>query len=331
MVLFKPVSRDLLLIDEIIEKLQLDLSGKTILTEAGTGHFSLTPLIAIRAKADKVFAWAKDTRFGKATDVIRFCTEIFNQSRTTISKVDFVANARPPEHIRQADIITNLGHVRPLDRWFLEQVKEGAVIPLMCEAWEQRPQDIDIAYCKNNNIRVAGTWESHPGLRIFQACGYLAAKLCFEAGYELYQNRIAIWSGDAFGEVIYDAFEKFYPQKLLLTHNAGDLNQSFDLVVIADYMCEEVLIGENGKIPADLFVNTGVVHLCGKVDYSFCTNHNIAVYPQADGHARRMTQTLSHLGSKPVIDLHAAGLKVGEILFDDSTGPWKDLVQPISF
>jgi hypothetical protein len=319
------------LIESVIKKLELDLSGKTVLTEVGSSLFALTPIIALKAKAKKVFAWGKDTRYGKADDCIDFCKKILASFNSNTNDVEFAANVRPSEHIAEADIITNLGNVRPLDESFLKWLKQDAVIPLMCEAWEFRKSDIDLDYCKQKNIKVAGTWENHPKFKIFDACGYLAAKLCFEAGYELYQNKIAIWSNDNFGEVIYKAFQNFYPEKLILTYDTEQLNQELDFVFIADYMSMGLIIGNNGEIPLAYLKDKGVVHLSGKIDSDFCRKNKIPLYPDFDGFSKQMTHTLSHLGPKPMLDLHSAGLKVGQILHDSRESSIADLAQPMTF
>ena len=57
------------------------------------------------------------------------------------------------------------------------------------------------SYFKQKGIKVAGTWENHPDLKIFDGCGHLAVKISQEAGYEVYQNKIIVWSNDHFGEV----------------------------------------------------------------------------------------------------------------------------------
>ena len=51
-----------------VKALQLNLKGKTVLTEAATGAYIVTPLIAALAGA-RVFAFSKTTRYGTVEDV----------------------------------------------------------------------------------------------------------------------------------------------------------------------------------------------------------------------------------------------------------------------
>ena len=66
-----------------------------------------------------------------------------------------------PKIISEADIITNSGHLRPLDQDKLQYLKKGAVASLMYEDWEIRDIDIDINYCNRQNIVVGAINERH--------------------------------------------------------------------------------------------------------------------------------------------------------------------------
>src|SRR5438034_8191063 len=57
------------LMEKAIEAFELDLSGLVVLTEAATGYYQLTPLIAALAGADRVLALTRDSQFGPAVDV----------------------------------------------------------------------------------------------------------------------------------------------------------------------------------------------------------------------------------------------------------------------
>jgi hypothetical protein len=311
-----------------VEKLGLDLENISVLTEAGSNYFIYTSLIAYYAGAQKIFVWIKDSPYGKAEDICNELLRILNVLNIERSVFDIKINERESRHIEQADIITNLGFIRPIDKNFIDQMKTSAVISYMCEAWEQRQEDVDAEYCKRKNIPVAGVWENHPALLIFNGCGPLSAKLCFEAGLEIYQNKILIVSSDKFGKAAAQTFSSIGaittvidPAEIIHT----DLN-AFDIVFVADYTYKEVIIGKNIEHKLEQLKNCAVVHLCGMVDYDLLKKNAVFCYPTENGRSFRMTRTLAHLGLKPVIDLHAAGLKVGECLFKKTSS---DLVQPL--
>ena len=68
--------RALKIITNTIGDLRLDLSNYTILTEVGSSNFIYTPIIALLAGADKVFAWTKDSSYGKGEDIVKECLTI---------------------------------------------------------------------------------------------------------------------------------------------------------------------------------------------------------------------------------------------------------------
>ncbi len=47
----------------------------------------------------------------------------------------------------------------------------------MSEAWEFRPGDVDLNFCKSKNIPVSGVNEDFDGFNVFSSCGQLALKL----------------------------------------------------------------------------------------------------------------------------------------------------------
>lgn len=313
--------RVLALIQDAINKLRLDLSGLIVLTESGSGYFSVSPVIAALANAARVYAWTRDSIYGRGRNNSSETRKLLERTNLD-GRVVFRLNERPEGDIENADIITNLGFVRPIDHSFISRTKPGTVISAMCEKWEVRNNDIDIDACRKREVKVAGIWENYPGLRIFDSVGNLAVKLCLEAGFEIYQNKIAVWSNDDFGKVVKRTFEDFGADKVFLINRVSELiriagESRIDFLFIADYTSPATIIGSGGVLdPAALSrYFSAIVHLCGKVDWRFAEKRGMTVYPKQRGHANRMTRTLAYLGPKPVIDLHTAGLKAGELLY----------------
>jgi hypothetical protein len=54
-----------------VEECRLDLSGAVVLTEAATGPYVVTPVLAALAGAADVVALTRDTRYGTAAEVTR--------------------------------------------------------------------------------------------------------------------------------------------------------------------------------------------------------------------------------------------------------------------
>lgn len=321
------------IIKESIAVLKIDLSGQNVLTEAGSGYFLFTPIIARLAGAEKVFIWTKDSSYGNAKDIYSQFNEVLNILNLPNDFI-WALNHRPVEHIQEADIITNLGFVRPINDEFLSLAKKNkAVVPLMCEAWELRENDVDISSCKYFGIKVAGTWENIPTLKIFDACGSLAIKIANEAGYEVYQNKIIIWSDDNFGEVIKKSFINHGAKEVICTTDFSTLLNNIektDFIFICKQSEKKAFFGEEGIIDVSEIIKinkrVGIIHIYGDIDNEYVKKMGLNIYPDRKGRSNIMTYTLSHLGPIPIINLHAAGLKVGELLIKNEKN---DLVQLI--
>lgn len=65
-------------IEERIIATQLDMTGLNILTEAATGAYCVTPVIAAMAGAKSVVAYTKDSRFGSINDVREGMYQLIN-------------------------------------------------------------------------------------------------------------------------------------------------------------------------------------------------------------------------------------------------------------
>ena len=307
------------LIRKQISFFELNLSGCTVLTEAASGPYVVTPIIASLAGAERVIAITHNSRFATVEEVISQTRAL--ESLCEVKTAAEIHSEGSLDLFSEADIVTNLGFVRPLDKETISVMKPTAVIPLMCEAWEIRPGDVDFEACNFNGITVMGTNEDFPGLGVFSYSGFLCARMLSESQIEIHKSNIMVVSSDKFGPVIaghlsgvganarhVDSLQNVTPHEL----------SELDALIIADYTREGKIIGEGGDISAEALGSwTGgitVLQFAGKLDVKELVDQGICVYPGIDLGAHRMAQTLSSLGPRPVIELHTAGLKVGELM-----------------
>lgn len=309
------------LIEEAIVHNNLDLTDLVVFTEAASKNYVVTPIIASIAGATRVYAITSDSPYGKVKDVEVF-TYNFAEFCDVRDKIKVVFEKKK-EIINQANIITNLGFVRPLDKNFVEMMNKKAVIPYMCEAWECREGDIDIKACEHKNIPIMTTNEDYLGLGVFDFCGNLCLKMLFELEIEIYKSKIVIVSGDKFGKVIEKYLRAIGADVYLIENLKSEVNRRYledsDAVVVADYTNNDVFVGaENAQMSAKELVGLSrkisVIQFAGDVDINELDKCNIPYFPQKRVGKFRMGMTLAELGPKPVIDLHCAGLKVGEVM-----------------
>lgn len=318
------------LIRKDIAFLELDLSGLTVLTEAASGPYVVTPVIAALAGAKRVIALTRDSRYASSEEVIAQ-THALEHLCGLEGSVE-IYSQRSLDLFSQADIVTNLGFVRPLDAEAIVVLKPTAVIPLMCEAWEFRPGDIDLNACRRRGIPVVGTNEDFPGLEVFSYSGWLCFKLLFEAQIEIHKSQVIIVSGDKFGTTIETCLARAGVCVKLMPDLRGVVDQDLagvDALVIADYTRQGYIIGPGGDLTAaelaELAPGVTVIQFAGQVDVPGIRENGLSIYPGQELGSHRMSVTLAGLGPRPVVDLHAAGLKVGELVHSAREFPSADL------
>ncbi len=313
------------LIGAAIDTYDLDLSELTIFTEAASGNYVVTPLIAALAGSDQVFAITRDSRHGKAADVRNF-TLALAQKWGVEDRIEVVSD-KTPAILSQVDIVTNLGFVRPIDKKMIAHLKPTAVLPLMWETWEFREADLNLSECRGKGIMVLGTNEREVTLDLFTYAGYLAVKLAFELEIEIYRSKIVVVGSGAFGENSVKAFDKLDADIGYIDLSAGDsldtesaksILRDADLVVSVEHHSPVCLIGSKGQMTVDellmLSPHVSIVHIAGNINREEIDSATIPCVPQQSAAPGYMSVATDYLGPKPVIALHTAGLKVGEAM-----------------
>jgi hypothetical protein len=323
------------LIRAAIEAFGLDLGGLTVLTEAASGPFVLTPLIAALAGAEKVRALTRDSRYATSREVEELTAGL--AERWGVGDRIDVLTSRDDPRIAESDVVTNLGFVRPLDRAMLARLGPTAAIALMFETWERRDTDIDLACCRELGIPVLGTNEDDPRLRTFEYLPLIAAKLLLDLEVEVHGSRLVLVAGGKFAHAIEGGLarmgatiETFAPPQSSLDFSKSPLSSSqrlrgfaeaaavADAIIVADHPGSGPILGAGaGQTAADLLEwNPGIVlvHISGDVDAADLAGAGLRHAPERIAPPGHMSVTAGYLGPKPVIDLHTAGLAVGAAL-----------------
>jgi hypothetical protein len=330
-----------MLIDKLVRQvknLQLNLEGKTVLTEAATGAYIVTPVLAALAGA-KVYAYSKTTRYGKVEEVFSSTMELAKTFKEFDLDIHFIEKL-DPEIIAQADIITNSGHLRPLNESMLSHAKNEMVIPLMYEAWEWREADMDIQYIRKRGFKIGATNERHPDVDVFNYLGDMALKQIFDAGITPYKNRFILLCNNDFGPFIAKVLGNVCERLGVIDRNENkgryDLNQidwiggfpnlqipesyrNAEAVVFTAYPFDQAWIGE--KTPINLqqlqsqLSDPFILRYAGDVDETFLENKGIRFFP-VHVHSGHMGILPSAIGYDPIIRLQSGGLKAGEVLLN---------------
>jgi hypothetical protein len=288
--------------------MNLDLSGLIVVTECASGIYACTPVIAALAGAAKVVAFGKDSFYGtfkNAQDDVQCLWKALNLPQDACIVTDSLEVL--DESLHKADIVTNSGHLRPLNAEKVKKMKKGSAIPLMYESWEFRNTDLCLKTCQECGIPVAGTNERHPDIAAFDYLGPLVAKCLFNAGLEIYGNTILLVCDNDFAPYIKKTLKNIGANILKNTY-VGNID--LDAIIFAHTPATS-----GGKFNIQSLKLPITVPVCcqlwGDVDRSYFETKWI---PEIEPEAGYMGLKLSTLGVEAVVRLQSGGLKVGQIL-----------------
>ena len=322
-----------------VRSLELDLSDKVVITEAASGAYVVTPILAAMAGA-QVYAFGRDSTYGTFKDAAGQIESLLGHLGNT--RVTFIDKVKQ-DLLSRADVITNSGHLRPINQDMLTYAQETCVIPLMYEKWEYREKDIDLAFCKTRGIRVGGTNERHPNVGMFDYLGDMACKLIFDAGLCLRNNTFVVVANNDFGPYIANRLAQMAcrvgvigrPEDLSLydsrvawlsdfpeIHVPGDFRDASAILFTA-YPFDIEWIGADGTAIAvqDLeqqFAYPFVLRFAGDVRIADLEALGIAYHP-AHVKSGHMGILPSEIGPDPVVRLQAGGLKAAQLMMEGET------------
>jgi hypothetical protein len=299
------------LVGEAVDRCALDLSGTTVLTEAATGAYVVTPVIAALSGA-RVVALTADSRYGSAAQAgaatMALAAELGVRNRITVT------TERDPEYFAAADVITNSGHVRPIVGEPAAAIRHDAVLSLMFESWEVRVGrlDIDVEALRERGVRIAGTNERHPHVDVFSYLGAMAVAELSDAGVSAYRSRIAVLCDNAFQDYIADGLKAAGAEVEIAASLDGLAGDSPDALLVALKPT-----GASVLSPADLcrigarWPDCVLVQFWGDIDRAGCP---VPTSPAVAPPAGHMGVLPSRLGPEPIVRLQTGGLKVGQVL-----------------
>ena len=293
-----------------IDKFNLNLKYKNVLTEAATGNYVVTPIIAALSGA-KVFAFTKNTRFGTVEKVKDQTYQLASQLNV-IDKIMIVDNL-DKINLNEMDILTNTGFLRPINEELINKLSEKCVIPLMWEPWEWRKDELDIEACYKKGIKVYGTNESDPRLKTMDYIGYIALYFLLVQKLSPYSAKILILGCEKFANPISKILKQNnYNYQIITDYKKTQFEISkYNAIIIAENTNDIKLIGNNNcSIKSDeISEDTTVIHIAGNVDFS---NGKFIKVPEKPAPFGYMSFTTDFIDSQAVIDLHTAGFKVAE-------------------
>lgn len=312
------------LIEESIERIELDLDGLSVYTEAATGGFAATAATAAAAGAERVYALTADSPYGSAAEA-RAHTQTLTERVGEKSALVFPEEKNRAE-FAEADVVTNTGFVRPFDEQVADWLGPTAAISLMYEPWEFRSEDMDIEALWRNEVPVLGTDESDQRVATQRYLRSLAPKIAFECDLEVFLGDFAVVGSGRMARHAREGLEDLGADTIQLTpsetHHEDSVDSldaetaaGLDALVVVDHATDRLLVGEDGLVDTNELASRSpgvtVIHICGPISQPDMDAAGVRYVPESPAPAGTMSYTTGYLGPRPIVDLHAAGLRVG--------------------
>lgn len=293
----------------------VDLSGVRVLTEAATGPYVVTPVLAALAGAE-VDAVTRTTRYGTVAEVVRQTLGLAELAgvRDRIR----VHEGLTPALVGAADVVTNSGHLRPLDARVVGWMRPDAVVPLMFEAWEidLGRDDVDLDALRARGVRFAGTNERNPAVGVFGFLGPMAVRLLTDAAVAVRGCRVAVLCDNPFRDYLRDGLTAAGADVTVTDRPAGlELTEDLDAVLVALRPTgRPVLSSADVDRVAALAPTAVLAQFWGDLPREHCYRLGVPVVPAPAPPAGHMGVLPSAVGPEPVVRLQAGGLRVAAVL-----------------
>jgi hypothetical protein len=303
------------LVRRAVTECELDLDGATVLTEAATGAYVVTPVVAALGGAERVFALSRNTRYGSVADVTEVTFDL--AARAGVADRIEIVMEKTRALVGSADIITNSGHLRPLDARTIGWMRADAVVPLMFEAWELDAGrvDVDVEALRARGIRTAGTNERHPAVDVFNYLGPMAVKQLTDASVAVLHSRILVICDNPFAGFLRDGLRSAGAAVEVAPVPPRSFATDLDAVVVAMRPTGASVFDEgDARRLAEAAPGALVTQFWGDLDREAIARAGVVCWPEQGPSAGHMGVLPSALGPEAIVRLQTGGLKVGAVL-----------------
>jgi hypothetical protein len=303
------------LVRRSVAECDLDLDGATVLTEAATGAYVVTPVVAALGRAKRVLALTRDTQYGSVADVTDATLDL--ATRAGVADRIEIVTEKTQVLLGSADIVTNSGHLRPLDADTIGWMRDDAVVPLMFEAWELDAGrvDVDVDALRARGIRTAGTNERNPAVDVFNYLGPMAVKQLTDAGVAVRHSRILVVCDNPFADFLHAGLRSAGADVVVVPVPPPSFSVDLDAVVVAMRPTGAPVFGaDDARRLAEAAPGAVVTQFWGDIDRSEVARAGVACWPSQAPGAGHMGVLPSALGPEPIVRLQTGGLRVGAVL-----------------
>ncbi len=294
------------LMDDAVARCRLDLSGAEVLTEAATGPFVVTPVLAALGGAKRVRALVGSNDCGTE---IAAQTHDLARASGVVDRIE-LHERKTRSVIGRADIVASGALI---DAAMIRQMKPSAVITLMHEAWELPRGRVDLTACRKRGIAVAGTNGRHPAVHVYSYLGVAVVRLLLDAGVAVQGCTILLLCDNPFASSLVRGLTNAGARVALAARPSEVApGRSFDAIVVALKHRFRPLIAARDL--AARWPGAVIAQFCGDLDRKGLDAVHALLWPIAPPPRGHLGTLCASIGPEPIVRLQAGGLKVGEVL-----------------
>jgi hypothetical protein len=276
----------------------------------------VTAAVAALAGAKTVIAVAAQSRYGTVADATAQTEQV--AAILGVHRRIKVTASRDAADVAAADVVTNSGHVRPIDGEFVRWMKPAAVVPLMFEAWEIEAGrfDMDLPALRERGIAFAGTNERHPAVGVFEHLGSMAVAELIACGVAPCGARVLVVCDNPFATYLEDGLARAGVRVTLTTSmREAAAAAAQDVIMIAARPTGRPIIdAATATLVGQNWPGAIVVQFWGDIDRTALAAAGVGYWPTTSPGAGHMGVLPSAIGPEPVVRLQTGGLKVAEVL-----------------
>ncbi|WP_292637528.1 hypothetical protein [Mesorhizobium sp.] len=298
-----------------IALLDLDLSGLTVVVGATTGYQAVTASVAALANASRVVALTRISSRHPNLAAIADATLAFAKHAKVSERIE-VTNRIDSRRWQDVDLVTYCLQVGPISRSLIELLPSHAVVSLMAEPWELRPDVVDFDACDEAGIKVAAPNLSHPAIDLLPELARLCCILLDEAGVDQRTARIAIVCDTPCAPPLEHRLRESGARVGVFSHPVLLTDDAWDVIVVAMRPSDKPPMDINslGRIARNSR-QALLVQFSGGIDRSAASYFGLRVWPPKRPTRGQLALPLDVLGPGPLVRRLTGGLKAGEAAY----------------
>jgi hypothetical protein len=317
------------LIRRALASTRLDLKGLRVLTEASVGYRRITPVLAALAGAEEVYAIGRDSVQASRREAEEQTVYLAGLARVGDRVRLLPTRLQAP--LATVDVVTDLPGVRPIDESILRNVAGTAAVTLMRGAAQWRPADVDVATARRHSVAVAGVDEEAVGLYRYLPEGVLAGLL--DLGVEVAGSTVVVAGEGPAHAYVVQALARLGARVLVAAPETAGRIGLFGGEKAGDTLADDAVAGRLAESDALVLcpltsgerwvgpgAGTDAVHLAASAPHLAVVGLDAEADLRALGAAGMRCRPaggpdgLFDLLPQAVVALHAAGLRVGEVM-----------------